>query len=449
MVTITASYTIIPNHSTPNGRLWLCDNDHVGSPSHTATIYVYKAKHNHEVIERMRTSLSQILMHYYPVAGRLSWTEECGRLELDCNAKGVILLEAETTKTLNEYGDFSPTYPIKDLIPTVDYTQPIEELPLLLVQLTTFHGDQSLAIGVAISHILCDGVAAIQFINSWAKLARGDTLAPHDMPFLERTVLKFPHPTLAQRFDHPELKPQPLILGTSDFINEQKKKTTASSLKLTSEEVEKLKKKANDQSLKDGTKPYSRYEAVAAHIWRCASKARELDENQPTLVRTIADIRTRLNPPLPRNYFGNGLTRTVTTTCYVGEIISSPLSYAAKKIRESLDLLTNEYIRSQLDVIFDQEKLNFLRGFFLGQGERMIAPFFGNPNLLIVSWMSMPVYEADFGWGRAVHFGVGFLAPDDRVWIVQSPEGDGSVIVFMHFQIECMQLFEKFFYEDI
>ncbi|XP_061364403.1 spermidine hydroxycinnamoyl transferase-like [Gastrolobium bilobum] len=449
MVTITASHTVIPNQSTPKTRLWLSDNDHVVRLGHTPIIYVYKAKHNHEAIERMRTSLTEILVHYYPVGGRLSWIEERGRLELDCNAKGVILLEAETTKTLDEYGDFSPTYPIKDLIPTIDYTQPIEELPLLLVQLTTFHRDQSLAMGVAISHILFDGVATIQFINSWAKLARGDTLDPDEMPFLDRTILKFPHSPLAPRFDHPELKPPPLILGTSDCTNEQKKKTTAASLKLTSEEVEKLKKKANDQSQKDGSRPYSRYEAIAAHIWRCASKARELDDNQPTLVRFNADIRSRLNPPLPSNYSGNALARTVTSTCYVGELISNPLSYAAQMIRESVELLTNEYIRSQLDVILGQEVLDCLRAFVLRQGELMIAPFSGNPNLHLTSWMSMPMYEADFGRGKPVHFGLGYVSPHDRALIIPSPDGDGSVIVSMHFQMAHMQLFKKFFYDDI
>jgi hypothetical protein len=30
-----------------------------------------------------------------------------------------------------------------------------------------------------------------------------------------------------------------------------------------------------------------------------------------------------------------------------------------------------------------------------------------------------------------------------------SPDGDGSVIVCMHFQVELMQLFKKFFYGDL
>ncbi|KAG4377428.1 hypothetical protein AAZX31_18G107300 [Glycine max] len=448
MVTIKASYTVLPNEPTPEGLLWLSDIDQVARLRHTPTIYIFHAKHNHDtLIERMRNSLSKILVHYYPIAGRLRRIEGSGRLELDCNAKGVVLLEAESTKTLDDYGDFLRES-IKDLVPTVDYTSPIEELPSLLVQVTTFHGGKSFAIGVALCHILCDGVGAIQFINSWAKLARGDTLEPHEMPFLDRTVLKFPHPLSPPRFDHLEFKPLPLILGRSDNTVEKNKKVDATLLKLTPEQVGKLKKKANDDSTKEGSRPYSRFEAIAAHIWRCASKARKLDKNQPTLVRFNADIRNRLIPPLPKNYFGNALSLT-TASCHVGDVISNSLSYAAQKIREAIEVVTYEYIWSQIDVIRGQEQLDNARALFFGQNEGKDALFYGNPNLLITSWMSMPMHEADFGWGKPVYLGLGSVSTQDRALIIQSPDGDGSIILSIHFQMEHMQLFKKYFYEDM
>ncbi|KAJ1407943.1 Transferase [Sesbania bispinosa] len=446
MVTITASYTIIPNESTPQGRLWLSDIDQVIRMRHTPTIYIYKAKHNPDFIERLRKSLSKILVHYYPIAGRVCWTEG-GRIEFDCNAKGAILLEAETTKTLGDYGDFSPSESTKELVPTIDYNQPMEDLPLLTVQLTRFHGNEGLAIGVAFFHPLSDGLGAIQFINSWAKIARGDTLEPHEMPFLDRTILKFSHPLLAPRFDHIELKPLPLILGRSDTTVEKNKKVTTALLRLTAEQVEKLKNKANEEAPKQGSRPYSKYEAIGAHIWRCASKARELDENQPIVVRFNADIRSRIVPPLPQNYFGNALTQTAASG-HVGEITSKPLSYVAQKIREAIKVVKNEYIRSQLDVIRGHDHLDNARALFLGQ-EGKNASFFGNPNFHLTSWMSMPVYEADFGWGKPHYFGLAYVAPHDRALILLSPEGDGSVIVCLHFQEAHIQLFKDFFYRDI
>ncbi|XP_027342904.1 spermidine hydroxycinnamoyl transferase-like [Abrus precatorius] len=449
MVTIKASYRVIPNEPTPNGPLWLSESDQMVRWTHAATLYIYKANHKDDAIERMRDSLSMILVHYYPIAGRLRWIQG-GRLELDCNAKGVVLMESESTKRMAEYGDFSPKEPIEDLIPTFDYTQPIEEIPLLVVQVTRLY-DKGVAIGVALSHSLADGFANVCFINTWAKLVRGDTLDMDEMfPTLDRSImLKSSYPSFAPRFDHPEMYPLPLMLGKSDCMEEKNKSLTVATLKLTSQQVEKLKKMANDQTQRKGSRPYSKYEAIVAYIWRCACKARQLDDTQPTQVRFLVDIRNKLNPPLPQNYFGNAVARTVSPMCNVGELISSPLSYASQKIRESIEILTNEYIRSQQDFIRGQEHLDWIRASYIRPKEDRNAPFDGNPNLGVVSWMSMPWQKADFGWGKPMHFGPGHMWPSDIGVIIGGPNGDGSIIISMHFQVAHMQLFTKFFWQDM
>ena len=51
---------------------------------------------------------------------------------------GVQLLEAYSEAELDELGDFAPTDAVRDLVPKVDYTTPIEEWPLLLVQVARF-----------------------------------------------------------------------------------------------------------------------------------------------------------------------------------------------------------------------------------------------------------------------------------------------------------------------
>ncbi|XP_057430173.1 hydroxycinnamoyl-CoA:piscidic acid hydroxycinnamoyltransferase-like [Lotus japonicus] len=447
--TIKASYTVIPAEASPNTPLWLSPSDQVARWSHTSTIYVYKETPNHHAIDTMRDSLSKILVHYYPLAGRLSWIEG-HRLQLNCNGKGVVLIEAESTKTLSSYGDFAPSDTVKmDLTPTVDYTQPIEDLPLLLVQLTRFKGTkQGLVIGMAFNHVLGDGLAAIRFINSWAKLCKGDVALDHSemFPFLDRTVL---NSSTRPCFDHPELKPLPLLLGSTNTVAEQKHEKTAVVLKLTNEQVQKLKQKANNGLEESSARPYSTYEVVSAHVWKCATKARGLDDVQPTVVRVSADIRSRLNPPLPRNYFGNALAVALTPTCFARDVLLNPLRYGARKIREAVELLKDDYVRSQLDFIRCQERLDSIRASYLDRGEAKNAPFYGNPNLTIVSWMSMPVYEADFGWGKPVRFGPGAVYPDGKAYIIRSSDGDGSLDVSVHLQMRHMELFMKFFYQDI
>jgi len=71
---------------------------------------------------------------------------EGGRIELNINAKEAILIEAKTTTIINDYGDFSSSDSTKELLPKIDYNKPMEEIPLLVVQVTRFSNkDESFA----------------------------------------------------------------------------------------------------------------------------------------------------------------------------------------------------------------------------------------------------------------------------------------------------------------
>ncbi|KAI4297282.1 hypothetical protein L6164_037176 [Bauhinia variegata] len=397
MVSITRSHTVVPSESTPKARLWCSDIDQIVARNHVPSVHVYKPDPEFQfpyIIQRMKDSLSKILVHFYPVAGRIRF-KESGRVEVECNEMGVTLLEAETAKALDQYYYWEPNKLTKELVPMVDYSSRlcIEEAPLLLVQVTKASCG-GICVGIALSHIISDGSAFAHFINSWAKLARLDKFDQDDMPFLDRTILRFPNLNPAPHFDHPECKQLPLMLGSSDYKEEREKETTVASLRITEEQVEKLKLKANNQIITNQEtlihqvqRSYSRYEVLAAHIWRSVSKARQNDPNQPTVVRIVGDVRSKFNPPLPRNFLGNAILRAVTPTCLVGDIVSNPLSYGAQKIREGTSVLRNDdYLKSQILFLTNDQNADWK------------CQYAGNPNLHIVSWMSMPTYEADFGW---------------------------------------------------
>ncbi|KAG4941435.1 hypothetical protein JHK87_045306 [Glycine soja] len=429
MVSILSSYTVIPSEATPNCSLLLSESEQINAPTHSLTIYVYKPNHlnkiipNMNMVDTMRDSLAKILVHYYPLAGRLRMIQG-RRWEVECNAKGVILLEAESTRALNDYAIFEPNDTIKELIPKVDYTEPIENSPLFLVQLTRF-SNGGFCVGIAISNIITDGISGTHFINLWATLARGDTLEEHDMPLLNKVVLQ--SSDKKQCFDHKEFKPLPLVLGHADTTEESKKETTVAMLKLSREMVEKLKKKANEGN---------------------QVKARDGYHNQPTVVHIIAGARNRLNPPLPLNYFGNATYPTVTPTCLSGDIVSKPLSYVAHKIREAIEVLTDEYLRSGFGFIRSQSDVGWLRGKNDNEG-KVESLFLGNPNLNIWSWMrNMPMYGPNFGWGRPVYMGPGAVKGDGRAFIMPGQE-DGSVLVAIRLQSAHVEAFKEVFHKDM
>uniref|UniRef100_A0A5B7AUE2 Putative spermidine hydroxycinnamoyl transferase-like n=1 Tax=Davidia involucrata TaxID=16924 RepID=A0A5B7AUE2_DAVIN len=440
-------YTVKPAATTPKIRLPVSDCDQVNAITHTVTVYFYRPTSFSFplAIQTLKNSLSQALVHFYPLAGRLHWSGSGGsRLALECNAVGALLYEAETDAKIDDFGDFRPTPELRALIPSVDYssTSPIHELPLLLVQLTKLSCG-GVSLGLALSHIIIDGASALHFIAEWARIARGE---PLDMlPFLDRTLLLAGDPPTPPRFDHAEFSPPPLLIGQSDNTEERKKETTVTILHLSKNHVEKLKNTANDGRA-SGVRAYSRYEVVAGHLWRCACKARRHESEQITKVRVAVNIRDRMRPPLPQGYFGNAVL-TPLTMSRAGELVSRPLGYASSRVREAVEMITDEYARSSLDFIRSQPDVTQFRTFNTAGCTR--GAFFGNPNLEITSWVGLPVYGTDFGWGKEIYMGPGALGYEGKCIVLSGHDEDGSLVIALRLQVAHMEAFKMFFYEDI
>ncbi|XP_019055290.1 PREDICTED: spermidine hydroxycinnamoyl transferase-like [Nelumbo nucifera] len=152
---------------------------------------------------------------------------------------------------------------------------------------------------MGISHVVADGAASMLFITTWAQMARSNIVDPELTPFLDRTVL---HPRVQNeedtpKFDHIEYKRPPMLVGQVDEMEEQKKETTVAVLKLSSDQVELLKRVANEGRENNGNvdnREYNRYESLAGHIWRCASKARIVSTAGMSPWRdTYGDVRPR------------------------------------------------------------------------------------------------------------------------------------------------------------
>ncbi|KAJ9689047.1 hypothetical protein PVL29_014609 [Vitis rotundifolia] len=445
MVKLMATYTVRPAKETPGGYRCLSDCDQARTINHAPIIYFYPPVNMslESATEILRHSLSEALVIFYPLAGRLHWIGG-GRLVLECNALGALLIAVESDAKIDDFGDFRPTQEIQALIPSVDYNKPIHELPLLLVQVTKFSCG-GISLGLGTSRIMTDGLSAFLFIQEWAKIARGEQ--PNCPPFLDRSILLAPENLTAPVFDHPAYSPQPLLIGNQDHMEERKRESATLTLKLSKDQVEKLKDKANkDRSAFNKNRPYTRYEAVAGHIWRTACKARQHESQQPTTLSIIVDARNRMEPPLPPRYFGSSIFR-VTAESTSGELVSKPLGYASGKARQAIEKATHEYLQSALVYVKCQEDVTQFRNFHtVGYAK---GDFYGNPNLKITSWAGLPIYGADFGWGQEIYMGPGVIRNDGKVFVLPSRGQDGSFLVVLGLQVRHIDAFQKFFYEDI
>ncbi|KAG5563972.1 hypothetical protein RHGRI_000219 [Rhododendron griersonianum] len=330
MLTLKASFTVKPAGPTPLEPMYLSELDQVIATSHEPTVYFYRPTSGQLVLnptEILKNSLSKALTIFYPLAGRLQRTGR-GRLEVNCYSMGALFLETESEAKISDFGDFTPTLETRALIPSVDYNKPIDELPLLLVQVTKFSCG-GISLGLGISHVLVDGRCAAHFVSEWARIARGEE--PENLPFLDRTVLKLEEDDLTPpRFDHLEFSKPPTLIGQTNNLEEQKKETTVVMLKLRKEQIEKLKKEANEF------------------------------------------------PFLPM--------RSTTTS---GELLSKPLGYGCSKIREAIEKLTDEYVRSFLAYLKRENDLSKFRfSHVVGSTQ---GAFLGNPNMVLRGgWVRTP-----------------------------------------------------------
>ncbi|KAF4353476.1 hypothetical protein G4B88_016460 [Cannabis sativa] len=419
--------------------------DQTGTITHVPTIYFYRPPQHcdsNKITTTLRQSLSQALVPFYPLAGRLHRLSfDTSRLELNCNAEGVEFVEAEFGLKLDEVGEHN-----LHLTPILDYTRPIHELPLLLVQLTRFSCG-GFSLGLTISHAVADGPSALHFCSEWASLSRGESIKT--MPILDQEILiQGVDDIISNNVVDSDWEQFPLLIGNSNNLEEKKKEVISAFLRVTKELLEKLKRLANKgRMISDKTRPYSRYEMLAAHIWRCACKARKHSSAQQTALAVCVDIRSRTEPPLPSAYFGNASfdVKAISTS---GELVSKPLGFAASKIRETIEKVTNKYIWSNLKYLKSQKDLRMFQDLHEG--------FYGNPNLCVVSWLRLPLYGLDFGWGKEVGMSIETSNDIDGEFVLlQNPssgdnnEETGSLIVSVCLQVQHMDSFKKHFYADI
>lgn len=424
-IEVKDSTLVRPSAATPAVSLWNSNVDLVVPNFHTPSVYFYRPTGADNFFDAavMKAALGRALVPFYPMAGRLKRDED-GRIEIDCNAEGVLFVEAGSDGAVDDFGDFAPTLELRRLIPAVDYSLGISAYPLLVLQVTYFKCG-GVSLGVGMQHHVADGFSGLHFINTWSDMARGlDITLP---PFIDRTLLRARDPPQPQ-FKHIEYQPPPAMKTYTTA------ETVVSIFKLARDQLIALKAKSKEEG---NMVTYSSYEMLAGHVWRCACLARGLPEDQESKLYIATDGRSRLQPNLPPGYFGNVIF-TATPLAVSGDLESKPVWFAASKIHDALARMDNEYLRSALDYLELQPDLKALvRG----------AHTFRCPNLGITSWVRLPIHDADFGWGRPIFMGPGGIAYEGLSFVLPSPTNDGSLSVAISLQAEHMKLFEKLLYE--
>ncbi|XP_009773462.2 stemmadenine O-acetyltransferase-like [Nicotiana sylvestris] len=335
-------------------------------------------------IQILKKSLSDALTRFYPLAGRFNDNNF-----IDCNDAGAEFIEAQVHGYLSQVIETPKTEEVREFLPR-EASEVENNDVLLAVQVNIFNCG-GIAIGVCMSHKVGDGSSIVTFINAWAAIARGN------------------HTGIAQpNFNMSSIFP-PLDLSKSSFkpsIGIKNDKFLSRRFVFNKEKLDAIKKSASGSQVKDPT----RVEALSAFLWKNLIKVSKLNRDSTKMFAAVhaVNIRSRMNPTLSDNSFGNLCTTAPAFLSPKSEEIFGiddllyHLRSAIKKINSDYtEILQNgeEFLKhiSKFAELFSKEEVEFYN---------------------FSSWCRFPVYEVDFGWGKPV-------------WVCTTTFPFKNVVIFM------------------
>ncbi|KAI9178467.1 hypothetical protein LWI28_026858 [Acer negundo] len=406
-----------PNEETEKGLYFLSNLDqNIAIPIRTIYFYKSDSKGNEDAAKVIKNALSKLLVHYYPLAGRLTISSE-GKLIVDCTGEGAVFVEAEANCTVEEIADISKTDPLTlcKLVYDIPGAQNILQRPPLMAQVTRFK-DGGFVLGMCMNHCMLDGLGAVEFVNSWGQIARGLPLKVP--PFLDRKILKSRNPPKVE-FPHHEFSEIEDISNTSKLYEEE---LLYRPFCFDSEKLEKLKKAATEDEI---LTKCTTFETLAAFVWKARCQALRMKADQQTKLLFAVDGRPRFVPPLPEGYAGNGVVLTYSL-CSAGELLENPLSFAVGLVQKAVKLTTDDYMRSAID-------------YFETTRERPSLA----ATLLITTWSRLTFHATDFGWGEAFVSGPVGLPEKEVVLFLPNGQDRKGINVLLGLPASAMHIFEQ------
>ncbi|CAI9113158.1 OLC1v1013707C1 [Oldenlandia corymbosa var. corymbosa] len=407
---------IPPAEDTPKEQYFLSNLDQ-NIAVIVRTIYCFKSNDlgNERAVEVIKDALSKVLVHYYPLAGRLTISNE-GKLAVNCAGEGAVFVEAEADCNIEDIGDNTKPDPVTlgKLVYDVPGAKNILEIPPLAAQVTKFRCG-GFVLGLCMNHCMFDGIGAMEFVNSWGEVARG--LPLKIPPFMDRTILKSRIPPKVE-FQHDEFEEIEDISNTNELYKEE---MLYKSFCFDPEKLEKLKFIA----MEDGVlAKCTTFEVLSAFIWRARTQALRMKPEQKTKLLFAVDGRSRFVPPIPTGYFGNGIVLT-NSLCSAGDLVENPLSYAVKLVQDSIQMTTDSYMRSAIDY-FETTRLR----------PSLTA------TLLITTWSKLAFHTTDFGWGEPILSGPVSLPEKEVSLFLSHGKERKSINVLLGLPTPAMKTFE-------
>nr|KJB63872.1 hypothetical protein B456_010G021400 [Gossypium raimondii] len=345
------------------------------------------------VLDRLKQSLSIALVHFYPLSGRLvtKIEENPVSFPVDLSVSDIV----------------SPTYVPLVVQSFFDHDRAINydghTRPLLSIQVTELV--DGVFIGCSMNHVLGDGATFWHFFNTLSEIfqAQGDTkMKISRPPVLEKWFPEGHSPLLNLPFTNQD-----------EFITRfEAPELLERMFHFSAKSIAKLKERANTES---NTTKISSFQSLSAFVWRSITKARRFPNETVTGCRLAINNRSRLEPALPQDYFGNSI-QTVRAVTTASELLDHNLGWAAWKLHQAVVNHT------------DKQLCGFVNGWLDSPFIYQIAQLFDPQSVMFGSSPRFNMYENEFGLGKALMLRSGYAHKfDGKVSSYPGREGGGSV----------------------
>ncbi|CAN0916587.1 Malonyl-CoA:anthocyanidin 5-O-glucoside-6''-O-malonyltransferase [Linum grandiflorum] len=412
------------------------------------------------IIPRLKRSLSLALRHFLPLAGKLTWPENADiPFVLYTQSDGVSLTIAESTD--DQSFDLLSRDAPRDASLSRAYVPSLEvsgsNAAVLALQVTVFPR-QGLCVGVTSHHAVLDGKSFVLFMKAWAHISKelgngdgGGKLTEALTPFIDRTAVKDPDGIALEdvktwtAVNNGSNSPRSLELMSESIRPMTRSNQVRGTFKLSRDDINKLKKIAQGQ-LETGEnhdhkqaiqpKSLSTFVVTLAYTLVCMAKAKELGDGESVIFGFMADCRSRLDPPLPANYFGNCVVGVPVPAMKIEDLVhDGGVARVALKLIETIKKVDHNALEGAhgklgrlihlvLTTTKDQQGL-------VGIG---VA---GSPRLR--------VYDVDFGFGRPEKVEITSIDRSSAISMAESGDGSGGVEIGVIMLSHEMEKFASFF----
>ncbi|KAG8652650.1 stemmadenine O-acetyltransferase [Manihot esculenta] len=381
-VQIISKEIVKPSSATPQhlSTYNLSLLDQLAPQIYVPIILFYSAsrENSYRKYHHLKTSLSKTLTHFSPFAGRIK-----DGFSIDCNDEGASFIEANVAGEISMTLEESDVHKLEKLLPCnpYDVSSEISSRVLLAVQVNYF-ACGGMALSACIWHPIGDASALASFLTSWAAISRGAT---DDIEGVISDCTSLFPPQDVSSF------------SLRNFFNEDLlSKITMKRFLFDSSKIAALREEIGNSSCLD---PPTRFEAVAALIWKAVMAETEEDQNgnetkanEINVAIIAVDLRKRMIPQLPKLSIGN-IFQVTKAICSKNDEKLVDYNALATKLHESIGMVNNDFVRM---IHGGGAYFQFLRKESEKHGENSnLTKLFG-----FSSWCRFPFYEVDFGWGK-------------------------------------------------